>query len=322
MHKKNGAGFTLVELLVVIAIIAVLIGLLLPAVQSARESARRLQCVSQAKQLSLACLSHESAHRHLPAGGWSAKWLGDPDRGYGTQQTGGWLYNLLTFIEHGDLRAIGAGLAPAEKSRALSKLVSTPLRMAICTTRRQGQPTVGGLSDYFNGEAPPSGWQARCDYAFNGGSKESIEFPPGFNGPATLAAGDSSSYPWPSADNWNGLTWPKSIVTLRMVSDGISKTYCVGEKAAQPAHYFDGKDLGDDWCMWTGHQNDIVRTAHRNWPPRQDANIFSGGFGSAHSSGFIMSMLDGSVRVVQFGIEPLVHERLANRADGEVVSVP
>lgn len=119
------SGFTLVELLVVIAIIGVLIGLLLPAVQAARESARQSQCKSNLKQLTLAFVSHEAAQRHLPAGGWSARWIGDPNRGYGPAQPGGWLYNILSFIEHGDLRSIGGGLTGAAQARALSRLVET-----------------------------------------------------------------------------------------------------------------------------------------------------------------------------------------------------
>ena len=67
---KTRKAFTLVELLVVIAIIGILIALLLPAVQGARESARSLQCKNNVKQMSLACLTHENSHGHLPATGW------------------------------------------------------------------------------------------------------------------------------------------------------------------------------------------------------------------------------------------------------------
>ena len=68
MNRLRYRGFTLVELLVVIAIIGILIGMLLPAVQAARESGRRLQCVNNLKQISLAMLSHENATKHFPTG--------------------------------------------------------------------------------------------------------------------------------------------------------------------------------------------------------------------------------------------------------------
>jgi type II secretory pathway pseudopilin PulG len=84
--------------LTVIAVIGVLVALLLPAVQAAREAARRTQCANNVKQIALACLQHQEAHRHFPSDGWGWRWLGDPDRGYGRNQTGGWLYNVLEFI--------------------------------------------------------------------------------------------------------------------------------------------------------------------------------------------------------------------------------
>ena len=93
MKSKN--AFTLVELLVVIAIIAMLVTLLLPAVQAAREAARNTQCLNQVRQMALAWLNHESAQGFYPSSGWGWRWQGDPDRGYGKDQPGGCFYDIL-----------------------------------------------------------------------------------------------------------------------------------------------------------------------------------------------------------------------------------
>src|SRR5262249_35818591 len=106
----HAAGFTLIELLVVIAIIAVLVGLLLPAVQRVREAANRTRCANNLKQMGLAALNHESTYKRFPGGGWGERWVGEPDRGTGNSQPGGWVYQLLSFVEQENLRSWGAGL--------------------------------------------------------------------------------------------------------------------------------------------------------------------------------------------------------------------
>src|SRR6476620_9930575 len=109
--KRNtfNRGFTLVELLVVIAIIGILVALLLPAVQGAREAARRAQCKNHLKQLALGFILHEDAHKFLPTGGWGYMWMSHPSQGFGLNQPGGWGFTTLPYIEQQAIYDYGAG---------------------------------------------------------------------------------------------------------------------------------------------------------------------------------------------------------------------
>ena len=111
IRQTKAAGFTLVELLVVIAIIGILVGLLMPAVDAARESGRRAQCLNNLHQLAAACLQHDTKMQFLPTGGWGCYWGGETDRGFGITQPGGWHYNILPFIDLADLHDLDKGLS-------------------------------------------------------------------------------------------------------------------------------------------------------------------------------------------------------------------
>ena len=140
-------GFTLVELLVVITIMVILIALLLPAVQATRESARMAQCKNHLKQMGLAFQLHHEAHEVYPTGGWSARWVGDADRGTGKNQPGGWVYNILPYIEQEDVWALpsdGDPYAITSKQKLGAKImIETAIPTMNCPTRRPSKPFVG-----------------------------------------------------------------------------------------------------------------------------------------------------------------------------------
>src|SRR5262245_26686739 len=149
-RHQAGRGFTLVELLVVISIIGVLMSLLLPAVNSAREAGRRTQCLNNIKQLMTATISFEAQNRRYPSGGWGPLWVGDPDRGNGpgsptvltdAGQPGGWLYSILPFIEQTAQHDLGVGdPTPALKKQHSALRCVVQLPGMSCPSRRAGSP--------------------------------------------------------------------------------------------------------------------------------------------------------------------------------------
>lgn len=339
-------GFTLVELLVVIAIIGALIALLLPAVQAARESARRTQCINQLKQLSLAALNHESTLGFLPSGGWGYKWIGDPDRGFGETQPGGWAFSLLPFIEAASVQAIGQGLPEEEKKAALAEQLVTPVPMFYCPSRHA--PGLGYGNDHPHNAASTIDGSfielvAKTDYAANGGSKL-----PNRDG-AVLGAGPPYhcyvNYPnclfglpdRGSAFKGDGAVVPRFGVKLRQVTDGTSKTMLYGERWLHVSMHtlehgffvqYDNSSMyqGWDWDVvrWaSGYESSDGSMPGMPWPDTQGDSGRRGPipndcyrFGSIHNGGLNAANIDGSVHSIAFDIDPQAWDSLGGRDDG------
>jgi prepilin-type N-terminal cleavage/methylation domain-containing protein/prepilin-type processing-associated H-X9-DG protein len=341
-RRARRVGFTLVELLVVIAIIGVLVALLLPAVQAAREAARRTQCTNQVKQMALAYQNHADAHGFLPTGGWYGNYTGDPDRGFDEGQPGGWIFNILPFIEQQQLRDLGAGLPAADKQAQIVRRDGIPISTFNCPSRRPSQPYPNDLQfKPTNANVVLGEQHARSDYAASAGAIDiaaksalqirldgyGVEEPCGRIRPNSYAEYDSGqSKKWPPhIELFSGVTFCGSKVEFQHVTDGTSKTYAVGERHLDPLHYLDGLVHDNDWSMYTGHQDDVIRMT-TYWPTRQidlapsqdtPGLLLGEQFGSAHPGGLNMGYLDGSVHFVNYDIEPELHHVMGARADGD-----
>jgi prepilin-type N-terminal cleavage/methylation domain-containing protein/prepilin-type processing-associated H-X9-DG protein len=261
-------GFTIVELLVVIAIIGALVALLLPAVQMARESSRRSSCANNLRQQAVAVKLHEGTHQIFPTGGWGGEWLGDPDAGYGPKQPGGWIYNVLSYIEQDNLRQLGRGLNGVQKEQALTTLMESPIEVFYCPSRRRAgrYPYTGGV---LKNAKPPSA-VAKTDYAVS-----------------------------------KTISYVKSEVIMpdvQLHGKGASKTVLAGEKSLAAPDYESG-GAGDSLVAYVGDCDDIRREP--TGMPTADTSggnsaglTAGGGFGGPHPSGANIAYCDGSLRFV------------------------
>ena len=330
---KNKNAFTLIELLVVIAIIGTLIGLLLPAVQSVRESARLVQCRNNLRQIGVAATQHAATQGHLPTGGWGWGWIGDPDRGFDHRQPGGWVFTLLPFMEQEPLYSLQAGLTGSARAAAGATLVATSLPGFHCPSRRSAQLYPHWGFRYKVSDAVPA--VAKSDYAANGGDRDFYPRVGGLWNP-NCHNGDCGPSALPSdgelrgfleavtanpARQPTGVVFVLSEVKPASIRDGLSNTLLGGEKFLNPDDYTTGKSSGDNETMYVGVNGETVRAANAGTRPYQARRGVDSmnNFGSVHAGQFATLRCDGSVQMLSYDVDPTTYERLANRRDGQVV---
>jgi prepilin-type N-terminal cleavage/methylation domain-containing protein len=322
------AAFTLIELLVVIAIIAILIGLLLPAVQKVREAANRTRCANNLKQLGLACHTYHDARGNLPP-------LYATADGAPRQQGNTWAAHILPYIEQQAVYDQWAAPDTAASmpgglrwSNRAGIGMTTPIPVFFCPSRRRPMnapdPAVNSLS-LVEGML--------SDYAVNGGTDETA-----LGGPAAQARDNTGPF-----NVWLGLEalWPNaccntlatgefgSKIRLGAMPDGTSNTLLIGEKQVQPQEFFGTRNT-DSTVYRPQNMNSISRVAHLAILSRRDivpppvgstAPNTIGRFGSWHDGICYFVFCDGSVRAVQDATPANILRALGHRMDGEVFDI-
>lgn len=315
--RNRGAGFTLVELLVVITIIGILIALLLPAVQAAREAARSMQCSNNLKQLSLAVHLHEARHNILPDGGetqWAAPdqrtVISDlADRASGAvptvapKQNWSWIYQITPYMEQESLWAMSS----------IMQLMKTPIPVIACPSRVN--PRI-----FTYPEASWVGYRVMTDYAANAGVDTW-----GSNGRGMMGNGrDAPITRRPNGTAERGT----SSVRIADITDGTSNTLLAGEKCLNMA-FIDQRQTDDDSGWIDGWDWDNIRWGyfppHADWNDANPTAIDNGNvdlhsaFGSSHAGFFNAALCDGSVRSISFNVSLETFKLLSSRNDGNVL---
>jgi prepilin-type N-terminal cleavage/methylation domain-containing protein/prepilin-type processing-associated H-X9-DG protein len=322
--RRLRAAFTLVELLVVIAIIGVLVALLLPAVQSARESARRTQCSNNIKQLALAMQMHHDTNLKLPSGG---------DYNAGIKYLIGWPAQIFPYIEQKSLRDQIEG----QTSNALLNVM--PWRF-MSAPHYGDRPIYTDVISAFRcpstemGKKSPDAWkvdpdvnainQAPLHYRANGGSARQ-----------DLYQGTQSRHAWWST---SGVVYPKSTVRFGEITDGTTNTLLFGETSSavgrklnsqswggiQPwtwgyYNYFGAGNSSNDGPGWLMIDHKVV-----TYPIGYTGSFFTNEtpFTSNHPNGAMGAMVDGSVRFMTKNTPLFVLQAMATRGYGETFDDP
>ncbi|RIK76801.1 MAG: hypothetical protein DCC67_13420 [Planctomycetota bacterium] len=316
-------GFTLVELLVVIAIIGVLVALLLPAVQAAREAARRKQCVNHLKQMGLASQMVLDAYKTFPTAGlgpWPQVTLTSNSVKSPAEQEIGWGFQILPFIEQQQIHNIRGPIpnAPSVAPLFVERFIgSNGVTYYFCPSRRG--PTTQErrfLMDYASSVPTALKLELSTPPVFDWGEYWCNNGDPhnkNINSTAKCTAFGiitrSPRYGVPSK--------PEDVV------DGLSNTMMYGEKWIRTSAYTTG-EWYDDRGWTDGYDPDVVRSTAL--PPRQDDEIDDNNdpyaMGGAHASGFNAAFGDGAVHFISWDVDPIIYNRWGNREDERPAEAP
>jgi prepilin-type N-terminal cleavage/methylation domain-containing protein/prepilin-type processing-associated H-X9-DG protein len=295
-RSPRRSGFTLIELLVVIAIIAILIGMLLPAVQKVREAAARMQCQNNLKQIALAAHNYHDSFQHFPA---AVNIPGEDSFGWPVAPSPGHWYGLhmalFPFYEQDNLRhnLIDNVIDPQYRNcNGNNSVGAQVIKILICPSDgAMPTPAVGQYRTYFFGLS-----------SYGGCSGTS----------ATTITGSQSLQ--------NGIFFMNSSVRLTDVTDGASGTLMFGERSRLnlPPTSTSRAVGGWAWANYFAQEDNTMNTSE----PMQGITTHDlNQFGSQHSGGLLsnFAMADGSVRSISTSINLIVFQQLSTRAGGEVV---
>ena len=307
--NRSRLAFTLVELLVVIAIIGVLVALLLPAVQAARESARRMQCSNNLKQIGLGLHNYHDTMLTLPPG---SLWVSSAAPGSATNR-GSVLLHLLPFVE---MKNLYESYNPSSPPDGQANVYGQVVKTYLC-------PSDNVAPNIFNG-------QGRHNYAASSGpTAHSDNSGGGCSCPSAAAYNTNFSLaPYSNATNFAG-AFMRMCVAVRMaeVTDGLSSTIFFGETRKGCSNHND-----NGWAMSNSGQGltstlppinynscDANATNFCNRPCNWNMEL---GFKSRHPNGAMFLLGDGSVHFLSQTIDHQVYQYLGAKADGKTAQVP